>query len=96
VGDDKVGKGKAEIRDKKVDEVIKHWNTLVMGLIGAQEAWKKYSKARLETPMRVEEFPIETQKVLNFANPNGDFAFLVEDIFTRAELESALKELLIK
>lgn len=84
-------------RDKVLKEVAKQWNTIIISLMKATKAWDAYIKARLDADVRIEEFPLEYQKILLLANPRGEFDVILEDMILHGRnLVENLKTQLIK
>ena len=90
-------KEEAIARDKILKEVAKNWNMVIASILKAHLAWEDYRASRLNNLVRIEEFPLEFQKILMLANPHGDFDLLIEDLITRGKhIQLYLKEQFIK
>lgn len=84
-------------RDRVLRNVVKEWNTVVTSLLRAAAAWDAYCQLRKENRVNLEEFPLECQRALMLANPNGELDFIVEDMITRGNnWQNYLKDQIIK
>jgi len=85
-----------EGREVMLKECIQAWNELIQGLLKAHQGWEKYCQLRIEERIRLEEYPLETQKIIYTANPHGEFDLLVEDLVTQLPIKRFLESRLIK
>ena len=77
-------------------ECAQAWNGFIEGLLKAHGAWERYCRFMLNESIRLEEYPLEIQKVFYLANPHGEFSLLVDDQLTRPPTEEFLKSRLVK
>lgn len=85
-----------ERRKEVLKECVQAWNGFIKGLLEAYGAWERYCRFMLDESIRLEEYPLEIQKVFYLANPHGEFSLLVDDQLTRPPTEEFLKSQLLK
>lgn len=90
--------GKEEVeRVKVLGEVVKSWNSLILSLLKVKSFWDRYKDLIIENQVGLEEFSVESQRILMKANPKGDFDFIIEDLLNQGKyLEDFLKTQFIK
>ena len=85
-----------EDRQTVLRESVQAWNECVQGLLRAHQSWEKYCQLRVVENIRLEEYPLEAQKVIFKGHPFGDYSLLVEDMTTQPPVREFLKSQLVK
>ena len=85
-----------EGRQTVLKECAQAWNKFIQGLMRARLSWEEYCRLRIEESIKLEEFPLEAQKIIYKGHPFGDYALLVEDMTTQRPVSEFLKSQLVK